>query len=179
MTTQHIILIGFKNVGKTRIAKMLAQDLGLPYADLDAEIEQKYSDTHHKKLSCRQIMTAHGEPFFRALEHDVLQRILTTPTKMVIALGGGAVLRKDHHALLRKHVLIHVVAPQALVYERIMVNGRPTFFGQEENSYDAFERLWDERKPVYESLATLTLDNGSSVEDAVEKIKLCLATRTI
>ncbi len=171
MNIQHIILIGFKNVGKTRIGKMLAHDLGLPYVDLDAAIEQAYSGTEHKKLSCREIMTAHGEPFFRALEHDVLRRILTASTRTVIATGGGAVLSKEHRPLFKKHVLIHITAPQALVYERIMVNGRPAFFGQEKNSYDAFERLWNERKPIYENLATLTLHNGSSVEDAVEKIK--------
>ena len=115
-------------------------------------------------------MKLHGEQFFRDLEQDVLRHVLTASTRTIISLGGGAVSRKEGHTLLKEHTIIHVTAPQALVYERIMVNGRPAFFGPEENAFEAFKRIWNERKPIYEHLATVTINNNTSIEEAIKKI---------
>ena len=52
---KHIILIGFKNVGKTLIAKNLALALDLPFVDSDIVLEDLYANEHEECLSCREI----------------------------------------------------------------------------------------------------------------------------
>lgn len=174
---KHIILIGFKHVGKSRIGQELAQLIGLPYHDLDTVLEARYEQQQHQKRSTREIMQLHGEVFFRALEHEVLEDVLRVPEQTVISLGGGAAVQSQHSALLKDHTIVHVTAPKALVYERIMVNGRPAFFDPHENTYIAFERLWAQRRKVYEDLATITIENNGSVSEAASKLKLCLISR--
>jgi len=174
---KHIILIGFKHVGKSRIGQELARLIGLPYRDLDTVLETRYEAQQRQKLSTREIMRLHGESFFRALEHEALEDILSLPEQTVISLGGGAAVQFPHHALLKNHTIVHVTAPKALVYERIMVNGRPAFFDSHENTYVAFERLWNERQKIYEELATVTIANNGSVLEAASKLQLCLIGR--
>ena len=171
---RHILLIGFKNVGKSTIGRELARTMELPYRDLDRELEQVYEQTHHRSLTARQIMNEHGEQFFRQLEGTVLKQVLGAPEQTIISLGGGTILQSEHQPIIAQHIVIHVTAPKSQVYERIMVNGRPAFFAPDENPYDAFERMWEQRRTIYERLATFTIANNSSVGDVTEKLALCL-----
>ena len=69
--------------GKSRIGKNLAEKLGLPFVDLDDQIEKK----HGKRIS--EIFKEKGEIFFRKSETEVLKDILEDKNSLVVALGGG------------------------------------------------------------------------------------------
>ena len=69
--------------GKSRIGKNLAEKLGLPFLDLDDQIEKK----HGKRIS--EIFKEKGEIFFRKSETEVLKDILEDKNSLVVALGGG------------------------------------------------------------------------------------------
>ena len=56
----HIILIGFKSVGKTLIGRRLAKTLNKKFIELDREVEKLYKKNHLEPLTCRQIMQTHG-----------------------------------------------------------------------------------------------------------------------
>lgn len=58
----HIVIIGFMGSGKTRVGKRLAQDLDLPFIDVDKVIVKKMN------MSVRELLQKFGEPFYRALE---------------------------------------------------------------------------------------------------------------
>jgi shikimate kinase len=55
------------------------------------------------------------------------------------------------------------------VFERIMIEGRPSFFDENEDSYASFSRLWDERNETYRKLATFTINNNHSIHHAVNE----------
>ena len=167
---KHILLIGFKHVGKSSIGRALADSLGLAYRDLDRALEDAYAASHLERLSAREIMERDGEASFRALEGSVLREVLDVPEPLVISLGGGAALAQNNHALLLGHTVIHVTAPKAMVYERMMVNGRPAFFARDKNPFEEFERMWRERESIYERLATVTIHNDRSIEQAVRTL---------
>lgn len=164
----HLILIGFKYVGKTSIGKQLANVLGKKFIDLDREVEKLYEKNMSKSCTCRQIMQAHGEAYYRELESAALQAVVNLPP-CVISLGGGASLSACNQDLIKPHVLLHVVASRGIVFERIMVDGRPAFFALDEDPYDAFTRLWEERNAIYTTLTHHILDNSGSVEQAVSE----------
>ena len=162
-----IALMGFKHVGKSILAHHLASQLNTDFIDLDQALETHYQESHHEPRTCRQIVQSHGVDFFRALEHQTLQTVLAThPT--IIALGGGTPLNVTNHALLKALTLVHVRVPPDIVFARIMQNNAD-FFGEEE-PHAAFQRLWHEREPVYQSLQTIIIDNVTTPADACTQL---------
>jgi shikimate kinase len=164
----HIILIGFKHVGKTLIGRRLAKVLEKNFIDLDKQVEKTYYQQTSEKLTCREIMYALGETDYRLLESQTLALVLQT-SPSVISLGGGSSLSHFNQAIIKPHLLLHVTAPRGIVFERIMVEGRPAFFNINEDPYECFSRLWDERNDIYEQLTTRTIDNSNSVDKAVRE----------
>lgn len=165
----HIILIGFKSVGKSAIGKELSLRLHKPFIDLDHKMETLYEQETHKKLSCRQIMLQNGQEYFRNLENKSLQDVIHLKPS-IISLGGGTPLNEANQKLIQGNLIVHIVAPKSITFERIMMKGRPAFFSPNENPLETFNRLWDERKKVYEQLATMTVDNSGSIKQAVDKL---------
>lgn len=169
---QHIIVIGFKNAGKSTIGQALARELKRTFIDLDDLIREEHARRTGKndRLSCREIMRQHGEEHFRVLEHEVLEGILKTPDPLVLAVGGGTPMMPDNRGMLEKHVVIQVSAPKSIVFERIMINGKPAFFPKNEEPFYSFQKLWNEREPVFSELADITVQNTGSVDEAVREI---------
>lgn len=164
---KHIVLVGFKNVGKSSVGKALSTQLGVPFVDSDRELERKYAEESGSVLSCREIMRERGEEFFRNLEHTVLTDVLSRPEVAVIAAGGGAPLIEKNQELLKNHRVVYVTAHKGSVYERIMVNGWPAFFPRDVDPYISFQRIWAEREPVYQALTNVTVDNSGPLEKTV------------
>jgi shikimate kinase len=170
----HIILIGFKHVGKSVLGKQLAAELERPYRDLDEVIEHMHQRRNGVRQSCREIMNERGEEYFRQLEHEALAQVLNELPPAIIAVGGGTPLSPENQKLLRGHQLIHVTASKSRVYERIMVNGRPAFFPKGRNSYLAFNELWQERDMIYRQISKVTIDNSRSLDTTVQALKTFL-----
>lgn len=168
---KHIILFGFKHVGKSLIGKNLAVYLEKKFIDLDVEVENHYEAHHSNCLTCRQIMQLHGEAYYRKLEKAVLLQVLQTPSA-VIALGGGTLLDRDNQDQVASHLLLHITAPRGIVFERIMVSGRPAFFDLKEDPYESFTRLWEERSAIFKKLTNYTIDNNSSLDHAISQAKV-------
>lgn len=89
-SNKHIILIGFKNVGKTIIGKELAIKLQKTFIDLDQKIEVLYENLFQYKRNCRQIVAEHGLHYFRKLEHKVLNQIINLQPSVISLCGGSS-----------------------------------------------------------------------------------------
>lgn len=168
---KHIILIGFKSVGKSAIGRELAGQIGRQFIDLDEQVEKAYLAEQREKLNCRQIMTRHGQDSFRLLELKALKQTLQAESALVIALGGGTPMYPPSREMVAPHQLIQITAPRNIVFERIMVNGRPAFFSPDEHPLESFNRIWEEREKVYTSLTKIKIDNSGSIKDAAAQIK--------
>jgi XRE family aerobic/anaerobic benzoate catabolism transcriptional regulator len=81
----RIALIGLRGAGKSTLGALLAQRLGVPFLELDREVEKEAG------LGLGEIMELHGQPGFRRMERSVLDRLVATHPKAVIAAGGGIV----------------------------------------------------------------------------------------
>ena len=168
---RHIIVIGFKHVGKSTVGKLLASHFTLPYYDMDELIMKRYEQEAGKSSTPRDIMTQHGEPYFRALEARVFHTTLTAlTTPSIITLGGGTPLLPENQTLLQGHQVVWVNASQEIVFQRIMQHGIPSFFPADQDPHKAFTKLWRERQPIYARLATLTIDSSGTPEDITRNI---------
>jgi len=88
----HIFLYGTSGSGKTTVGELLAKSLGMPFLDLDVEIEQTTGNTIHR------YMLEKGETAFREMEASILRKIVDGLEK-VIALGGGTLISDKNRGL--------------------------------------------------------------------------------
>jgi len=140
----HIFLYGPSGSGKSTLGSLLAQDLEMPFLDLDANIEA------HVGMPISSIMRARGEKTFRDLESLALKDSVNQPAQ-VIALGGGALLRAENRALAEAHgQVIFLETDPAVLIERLKLdkNQRPLLAGELESSLRSLLR---EREDHYGS----------------------------
>lgn len=107
---RHVFLVGFMGAGKSSVARIVAERLGRPFIDLDAEIE------HDAGTTIPVIFAEQGEDAFRALETEHLRALEEAPAS-IVACGGGIVVRPDNRALLGELgevVYLQVDAAEAL-----------------------------------------------------------------
>ncbi len=166
---KHLILIGYKNVGKSAIGRKLAQAMGAEFIDLDEVVEKTYAKKNGAVHTCREIMNAVGQDAFHELEHEALQESLSSPTFRIISLGGGTPLFSKNKILMQGHTIVQITAPKEVVFERIMANGKPAFFSAGD-PLESFNRTWKERGAIYDSLTDIKIDNSGSLDEAVKII---------
>jgi|SRR6185312_281517 len=165
----HIILIGFKHTGKSIIGKNLAKTLEVPFIDLDNIIELAYENKTKQKLTCRKIMQNEGVQFFRHIETQALLQVINAKPS-IISLGGGTPMSYENQRLIKPYLLVHITAPKGIVYERIVMNGHPAFMNPEEDLFETFNRLWNERISIYEKIEDFSILNDSTVQESIQKI---------
>ncbi len=168
---KHLILIGYKSVGKSAIGRELAREVRMNFIDLDEEVERIYKEKHGQAANCRQIMLKIGQDAFRELEHKALQTVLSNSSHCVISLGGGTPLLFKNKTLIKDHMIVQITAPKNIVFERIMINGKPAFFPADEHPLISFNRTWKDRGTIYDALTSIKIDNSGSLDEAVRIIR--------
>ena len=143
------VLIGPMASGKSKIGRRVANHLGVDVIDTDKTIVAEHG-------SISDIFADQGEKAFRSIEREHVARALSDPA--IVSLGGGAVLDLDtQHDLERLPVVYLTVTPEAVAW-RISNNKRPLLAG---NSLERWKEIFAERRPIYERLASITIDTSS------------------
>ena len=150
---ENIYLVGLMGAGKTTIGRQLARTLKLPFYDSDKAIEESTG------VDIPTIFEFEGEERFRDREQKMLQQ-LTKMDGIVLATGGGAVLREENRKLLKENGFI--VYLQCSV-DRILKRTRRDTQRPLLNTADPRERietLFAQREPLYLSCADYKIDTG-------------------
>ncbi|MFW6020767.1 MAG: shikimate kinase AroK [Guyparkeria sp.] len=157
---RNIILIGPMGAGKTTIGRILANRLGWAFHDSDREIEKRTG------ASIPLIFDIEGESGFRDREHDMLTD-LTKGHGMVLATGGGAVLREDNRKLLRENgLVVYLYTSVERQFERTQHDTQRPLL-QNGDRRATLQRLMDERDPLYRETAHLVLETGGQTPRAM------------
>jgi shikimate kinase len=118
VTTDKIYLVGFMASGKSTIARALARRLGWQSADVDDLIERR------ERCTVSEIFARHGEPYFRAVERDIL-KVLQPMRHVVVATGGGTFTDPDNRAFINfDGISVWIDVPLADLIPRIPLDGR-------------------------------------------------------
>ncbi len=160
-----IFLVGPMGAGKTTIGRQLAQALGRPFHDSDREIEQRTG------VDIPTIFEYEGEEGFREREAAVIDELTRLP-EIVLATGGGSVLRPENrHALAGRGLVVYLKTPVSLQLARTAHDrNRPLL--QTEDPEARLRALYEERDPLYREVADLTLDTGRlSIRQIVRRIE--------
>jgi shikimate kinase len=157
MKKENIVLIGFTSSGKSAVGRKLSELTGYYFIDLDEEIESKYYAEYKTRLKCREIFILHGQEFFREIETRSLESLAGT-NSTVIATGGGAAIQECNHPLLRQlGKIFYLYATPSDLLSRMKHKGLPAYL-QDNPTLENLKKRWEQRHPVYSSLADITID---------------------
>lgn len=154
-------------VGKSRIGRILAERLGLPFVDTDLAVEQAF------RMSVADIFQKHGEPAFRRAETDVLKR-LATAGRHVIALGGGVFVDDANRGILNRFArTVWIDPPFDLLLPRIRRSStRPI---ANSRSDEQLRALWEARRMHY-ALADVRVEVPDDEPERVADVVLSAVT---
>lgn len=165
----RVVLVGPMGAGKTTVGELLAARWGVQVRDTDADIVAAQG----KEIS--EIFVDDGEAAFRALEREAVARALAEHDG-VLSLGGGAVLDPGTRDLLAEHTVVFLSVGLTDAVKRVgLGTSRPLLMG---NVRGRIKALLDERTPVYESVATFTVDtDGRTPGEVADEIAGEVAAR--
>lgn len=144
-------MVGMMGAGKTAVGTQLARDLGVSFLDSDEAIVKAAN------LSVPEIFDRYGEPFFRDKEAQVLSRLLEAAPG-VLSTGGGAFLRPENRALIRRcGVSVWLKADLALLWTRVRhKTTRPLL--RTPDPKGTLATMFEARVPIY-ALADVTVES--------------------
>jgi shikimate kinase len=160
VAVDKIFLVGFMAAGKTTVARALAKRLGWQAEDVDELIEAR------DRRTVAEIFARQGEPYFRALEREILQLLLPL-RHIVVATGGGTFVDPENRAAMMADGLsVWLDVPFKEVLARLPLDGRRPLAADKAQ----MERLFAMRQLAY-GQAHLRVDaSGMRAEAVVERI---------
>ena len=159
----RVVLIGAMGAGKSTVGRLLADAWGVAFRDTDEDVEAETG------RSISDIFVEDGEAAFRALERNAVAAALADHHG-VLALGGGAVLDPGTQALLADHRVVYLEVGLADASRRVGLGvSRPLLLG---NVRGRVKQLLDERAPIYERLASATVNtDGRSARAVADDVR--------
>jgi len=155
-----VYLVGMPGSGKTTVGRELAGRLGVPFFDLDEEIERE------RGRSVVQIFREDGESAFRAIEAAALVDA-SRHDPAVVSCGGGVVLETANRITLRNTgSCVFIDVPLDELRERV----RPSEDRPLIRSGQDLDRLLAEREPLYREFAAHVVDGRGGPAEVAEAI---------
>lgn len=140
----RIALIGLRGAGKSTIGPLLADRLGVPFVELDQEVERQVG------MSLAALFDLYGQAGFRRFERKALDRVVAENPKMVLAVGGGLVSdAATYERLLSGCFTVWLRARPAEHMERVMAQGDMRPMADSRESMADLRRILKGREPLY------------------------------
>ena len=166
---ERIALIGLRGAGKSTLGEKLAQALGVPFVELDAEVEKEAG------TSLGEVFAMYGQDAFRRFERRALERVLNQHDRAVIATGGSLVTDHSTYELLleRCHCVWLKATPEEHM-ARVIAQGDMRPFKGRSAALDEIRKLLADRERLYARAAASVETSGKSVKQTLQEIRKSL-----
>lgn len=157
-----VVIVGPPGAGKSTTARAVAERLGVASRDTDDDVEAATGTT------IGDLFVERGEEHFRELEKTAVAAALHQHDG-VLAVGGGAVLDAGTREALKQCTVVFLDVGIKDAASRIGLNrDRPLLLG---NPRAQWIRLMEQRRPLYEDVATVTVaTDGRTVDDVADEV---------
>ena len=167
----NIILIGCKYTGKTTTGKSLAKQLGYHFLDTDRMSEFLFTQSYGVVKSMREIFYEYGETIAYNIEKKAVA-LLPQMVNTIVATGGGTILCRSNRSLLQAlGTVIHLVTDVEMICQRMQQDKKP-FFIKQSDPIDHMRCLYQQRKPIYDSMADFNMATQSDNPESIAS-KIC------
>ena len=166
---RDVALLGLRGAGKSTIGPKVAEALGVPFVELDERIEEAAG------LRVAEIFSLHGESYYRRLERECLERLLSDGSPSVIALSGGIVNNEEAFALARRRcTTVWLKAKPDDHMRRVLEQGDRRPVANRTDAMAELRAILASREPLYDladlAVDTSRLDPAAAVESIVSAI---------
>jgi len=165
----RVALVGLRGAGKSTLGGKLAQALGVPFIELDREVENEAG----AKLG--EVFALYGQDAFRRFERRALERVLRDNERAVIATGGSLVTDPSSYELLleRCHCVWLKASPEDHM-SRVIAQGDMRPFKGRSAALDEIRKLLADRDRLY-ARAPLAVDtSGKTVRQTLQELRKSL-----
>lgn len=155
---ENIVLTGMPSSGKTTVGTILSKETGRKLIDVDQLIVEKAG------CEISEIFTNRGEEYFRQLEAEVIRTQVAPLTGVIIATGGGAVLREENVKNLKKN-------GKLCFLDRDLQLLTPTASRPTAADTQAMRRRYEERYEIYKNTADCIISANDEAEIVAKRVK--------
>jgi shikimate kinase len=149
-----VSLVGMPGGGKSTVGRHLARQLGHRFIDSDSEIERRIGG------SIPSYFASHGEKAFRDIEEQVIRELTQSERGIVLATGGGVILRESSRAALRAAgAVVYLRATVEELFRRLRHDGQRPLL-QVDDPLQKLRELYRERDPLYRQTAHYVIETG-------------------
>jgi XRE family aerobic/anaerobic benzoate catabolism transcriptional regulator len=168
---RRIALVGLRGAGKSSLGTRLAAALGLPFVELDAEVEREAG----AKLG--EVFAMYGQEAYRRFERRALERVLRAHEAAVIAAGGSLVTDPDTYRLLLDNCrTVWLKAKPEEHMNRVIAQGDLRPFKGRAAALEEIRKLLADRERLYARADATIETSGRPLRSALEELKGKLRT---
>ena len=165
-----IALIGLRGAGKSTLGAKLAASLGLPFVELDREVEKEAG------APLAEVFAMYGQDAFRRFERRALERVLAEQPRAVIATGGSLVTDPGtYEMLLERCRCIWLKASAQEHMARVLAQGDTRPFKGRSAALDEIRKLLADRERLYGRATAVVDTSGKSARQALAELKRIIA----
>ncbi|MBR3588837.1 MAG: shikimate kinase [Clostridia bacterium] len=156
---KNIVLVGMPGSGKSTIGKMLSEKTDREFLDTDKMIEEK----ENKKIP--EIFAEKGEEYFRNVESECVAEACKK-MGVVIATGGGAILRKENRDAMRQNGAVVFLERDI---SSLATDGRPL-----SSSEEKLRSMQEIRIPIYKAVSDFRVKTDNNAEITLSEVEKCV-----
>jgi len=161
----YVTLIGLRGAGKTTLGRRLAKHRGVPFFELDREVEREYGAT------VGEILQLHGQPGYRRFERESLQAVLSNHAAAVIETGGG--LAADPETLpllLERSLAIWVRTSPEEHMQRVIDQGDLRPMARSREAMRELKDILKAREPFYRQAHLHLMTSGRTADQSFQDL---------
>ncbi|WP_417586524.1 helix-turn-helix transcriptional regulator [Pararhodobacter oceanensis] len=168
----RIALIGLRGAGKSTLGALLGERLGLPFVELNREIED------HAGMPVTEVMAFYGQEGYRRLEAQALARIIETHDSMILAVAGGIVTDPEVFKTLLAHFhTVWIKASPSEHMERVRAQGDLRPMAGNPEAMEQLKFILTSREALYEQASTQLETSGCSVAQSADDLQALIETQ--
>lgn len=171
---QRVALIGLRGAGKSTLGARLADELRVPFVELDREIEGEAG------ISLNEVFMLYGQTGYRRLERRCLDKVIQAHERAVISAGGGIVSEAEtYNLLLASCYTVWLKAAPEEHMARVVAQGDLRPMRDNEEAMEDLRRILSAREPLYAKADAIIDTSGKTPGESLSALHQLVSVESL